>query len=222
MRQIILNSEAEVHDWTNSLEDLLNLVSGNAPIASDGFDRPDRLIGRINSRVINSYSLRFRQVVASTLGIDSLNEVTFSKISTKTIEEQLKELNQLPEDHKKLYQVLEESRPKRVIRPDFVAGEVAFDFKRFNGVPRHKNLQKHILNIGGRELIIEGSPRAFTETMIAGVLKSIDLQFSLDSHSRRLVAAFESDEQLLRIRIQDPLETDHEKIKKILWSLLDK
>ena len=85
LRQIILNSEAEVHDWTNSLEDLLNLVSGNAPIASEGFDRPDRLIGRISSRVINSYSLRFRQVVASTLGIDSLNEVTFSKISTRRL-----------------------------------------------------------------------------------------------------------------------------------------
>jgi len=83
-----------------------------------------------------------------------------------------------------------------------------------------KTLLKHVLNLGGRELIIEGSRGAFTEEMISGVLKTVSMQLSIDPDGKELRAAFESRGQVLRIQIEQPKKSDHKYLSVILVQLI--
>ncbi len=79
---------------------------------------------------------------------------------------------------------------------------------------------KHVLSIGGRELIIEGSRGAFTSDMVSGVLKTFSLQLSIDPDAPELRAAFESRGQILRIQLQQPKKSDHRKLTEIFLQLI--
>ena len=97
--------------------------------------------------------------------------------------------------------MLENLRPKRVTRPDAMSGDLVYEFKSLGNENTKKNLLKHVLSLGGRELIIEGSRGAFTSDMVSGVLKTVSLQLSIDPDASDLLAAFESRGQILRVQI---------------------
>jgi len=77
-----------------------------------------------------------------------------------------------------------------------------------------------VLNLAGRELIIEGSSGAFTAEMVSGVLKTFGLQLSIDPDAKELSAAFESRGQVLRVQIELPKKSDQRKLSEILDLLL--
>ena len=77
-----------------------------------------------------------------------------------------------------------------------------------------------MLNLAGRELIIEGSSGAFTAEMVAGVLKTFGLQLSIDPDAIELSAAFESRGQVLRVQIELPKKSDQRKLSEILQLLI--
>jgi hypothetical protein len=137
--------------------------------------------------------------------------VSIEKTSNKSIEGLLRELENLPTDYKSLYQMLENLRPKRPLRSDALLS--SRDSSK-------KNLQKHVLNLAGRELIIEGSSGAFTSELALGLIKTFSLQLAIDPDAAELVAAFESHGQVLRVRIENPKKSDRTKLSEILMQLV--
>ena len=221
LRDAKLKSELDVDDWANDVNNLLSLTSGGGIMTTERLERAKRSIGTVNSGAVNSYKLRFKQALASTLGIDlSDKESRIEKTSNKSIEALLRELESLPTEYGPLYQMLENLRPKRVSRPDAIRGEFVYEFKSLGNENTKKNLLKHVLSIGGRELIIEGSRGAFTSDMVSGVLKTVSLQLSIDPDARELRAAFESGGQVLRIQLVQPKKSDHKKLTEILLQLV--
>ena len=221
LRDAKLKTEQDVDDWANDVNNLLSLTSGGGIMTTERLERAKRTIGTVNSGAVNSYKLRFKQAIASTLGIDlSDRNVRIEKTSNKSIERLLAELEELPTKYEPLYQMLENLRPKRVSRPDAVRGDFVYEFKMMGGDSSKKNLLKHVLSLGGRELIIEGSRGAFTEEMITGVLKTVSLQLSIDPDARELRAAFESRGQVIRVQIEQPKKSDHKKLTEILQQLI--
>jgi len=83
-----------------------------------------------------------------------------------------------------------------------------------------KNLMRHVLNLGGRELVIEGSRGGFTSEMALGLIKTVSLQLTLEPDAPELVATFESGGQLLRVRIQGPKKSDRSKLSEVLMQLV--
>ncbi len=220
LRDAKLKTEQDVDDWANDVNNLLSLTSGGGIMTTERLERAKRTIGTVNSGAVNSYKLRFKQAIASTLGIDLTDRnVRIEKTSNKSIERLLAELEELPTKYEPLYQMLENLRPKRVSRPDAVRGDFVYEFKMMGGDSSKKNLLKHVLSLGGRELIIEGSRGAFTEEMITGVLKTVSLQLSIDPDARELRAAFESRGQVIRVQIEKPKKSDHKKLSEILVQL---
>ena len=221
LREIKLSTDLDVDDWANDVNNLLSLTSGGGIMTTERLERAKRSIGVVNSGAVNSYKLRFKQALASALGIDLAGkDVRIEKTSNKSIESLLRELEELPTKYEPLYQMLENLRPKRISRPDALRGEIAYEFKTYGGDSSKKTTLKHVLSLNGRELIIEGSRGAFTEDMVSGVLKTVSLQLSIDPDARELRAAFESRGQVLRVQIEQPKKSDHKKLAEILLQLV--
>ena len=222
-----LVTQLDVNDWADDLNGILadysNGVSDRAmdsPTAAR-FDRSSRPRGAVAPGALNSYKLRFKQALAATLGIDLADKNTrIEKTSNKSIEDLVNELSEMPFEPAELYQMLENLRPKRVSRPDALRGDFVFEFKSLGNENTKKNLLKHVLSLGGRELIIEGSRGAFTSDMVSGVLKTVSLQLSIDPDASELRAAFESRGQILRVQIEQPKKSDHRKLTEIFLQLI--
>lgn len=212
LREMKLKNEMDVDAWADGVNNLLSLTSGGGTMTTARLERAKYQQSTITSGATNSYKLRFKQALASTLGIDLSNkDVSIEKTSNKSIEGLLRELENLPSDYKSLYQMLENLRPKRPLRSDAVLA--SRDSSK-------KNLQKHLLNLAGRELIIEGSNGAFTAEMVTGVLKTFTLQLTIDPDAKELSATFESQGQVLRVQIELPKKSDQRKLSEILQLLI--
>ena len=221
LRERILKSEKDVDEWVNNVNDLLALTSSGGVLTSEYLKaaKMHQSSSRLSS--VNSYKLRFKQAVASTLNIDlASKDVRIEKTSNKSLKGLLDELEALPDEYGALYQMLENLRPKRVSRPDATRGDFVYEFKTMGGDSAKKTLLKHVLSLGGRELIIEGSRNAFTNDMITGVLKTVSLQLGIDPDARELRAAFESAGQVLRVQIEQPKKSDNKKLAEILQQLI--
>jgi hypothetical protein len=221
LRSARLTSELAVNSWADDVNNLLSLTSSGGILNSERLDRAGRTRTSVTSGAINSYKLRFKQAIASTLEIDlATKEVRIEKTSNKSLEGLLRELEELPKDFAPLYQMLENLRPKRISRPYALRNEFVYESKSVSGDSSKKNLLKHVLSLTGRELIIEGSRGAFTADMISGVLKTVGLQLSIDPDARELRAAFESSGQVLRVQIEKPKKSDLKKLSEILQQLI--
>jgi hypothetical protein len=227
LKSASLVSQLDVNDWADDLNRILGDYSigvmdrtMDSP-SSARFDSSSRPRGAVAASALNSYKLRFKQALAATLGIDLADKNTrIERTSSKSIEDLVRELDQLPQEMPALYQMLENLRPKRVSRPDGLRGEMVFESKNLGIENTKKNLLKHVLSLGGRELIIEGSRGAFTSDMVSGVLKTFSLQLSIDPDAPELRAAFESRGQILRIQIEQPKKSDHRKLTEIFLQLI--
>ena len=212
LREMKLKNEMDVDTWADGVNNLLSLTSGGGTMTTARLERAKYQQSTITSGATNSYKLRFKQALASTLSIDLSNkDVSIEKTSNKSIEGLLRELENLPSDYISLYQMLENLRPKRPLRSDAVLA--SRDSSK-------KNLQKHVLNLAGRELIIEGSNGAFTAEMVTGVLKTFTLQLTIDPDAKELSATFESQGQVLRVQIELPKKSDQRKLSEILQLLI--
>lgn len=221
LRDVKLKTDEDVDDWANDVNNLLSLTAGAGIMTTERLERTKRSMGSINSGAINTYKLRFKQAIASTLGVNLADKDSpFEKTLNKSIETLLGDLEKLPTEYAALYQMLENLRPRRPLRPDAQRGETVFEFKTFSSESSRRNLLKHVLNLGGRELIIEGSRGAFTSDMVSGILKTINLQLSIDPDASVLRATFESGGQILRIQLDQPKKSDHKKLSEILSQLI--
>ncbi len=222
-----LITQLDVNDWADEINSILAEYSiGVSDREADSpsnarFERSTRPRGAVAPGAINSYKLRFKQALAATLGINlSDKNVRIEKTTNKSIEDLVRELDQLPQDFAELYHTLENLRPKRISRPDALRSGMVFEFKAMSNESAKKNLLKHVLSLGGRELIIEGSRGAFTSDMVSGVLKTVSLQLSIDPDAPELRAAFESRGQILRVQIEQPKKSDHRKLSEIFLQLI--
>jgi hypothetical protein len=221
LREMKLKNEIDVDSWADGVNNLLSLTSGGGIMTTERLERAKRQQGTVSSGAANSYKLRFKQALASTLGIDlSDKDVRIEKTSNKSIEGLLRDLQDLPTNYEPLYRMLENLRPKRITRPDVVTGEFVYELKAMSGDSSKKNLQRHVLNLSGRELVIEGSRGGFTAEMALGLIKTVSLQLTIDPDASELVAAFESRGQMLRVRIQDPKKSDRGKLSELLMQLV--
>jgi hypothetical protein len=221
LRETKLRNEADVDGWADGVNNLLGLTSGGGIMTTERLERAKRQQGTVSSGAANSYKLRFKQALAATLGIDLSDKNTrIEKTSNKSIEGLLSDLENLPTQYEPLYQMLENLRPKRVTQPNALSGDFVYEFKSLGNENTKKNLLKHVLSIGGRELIIEGSRGAFTSDMVSGVLKTFSLQLSIDPDAPELRAAFESRGQILRVQMEQPKKSDHRKLTEIFLQLI--
>jgi hypothetical protein len=221
LREMKLKNDIDVDSWADGVDNLLSLTSGGGIMTTERLERAKRQQGTVSSGAANSYKLRFKQALASTLGIDlSDKDVRIEKTSNKSIEGLLRDLQELPTNYEPLYRMLENLRPKRITRPDVVTGEFVYELKAMSSDSSKKNLQRHVLNLGGRELVIEGSRGGFTAEMALGLIKTVSLQLTIDPDASELVAAFESRGQMLRVRIQDPKKSDRGKLSELLMQLV--
>jgi hypothetical protein len=221
LREMKLKNEIDVDSWADGVNNLLSLTSGGGIMTTERLERAKRQQGTVSSGAANSYKLRFKQALASTLGIDlSEKDVRIEKTSNKSIEGLLRDLQELPTNYEPLYRMLENLRPKRITRPDVVTGEFVYELKAMSSDSSKKNLMRHVLNLGGRELVIEGSRGGFTAEMALGLIKTVSLQLTIDPDAPELVAAFESRGQMLRVRIQDPKKSDRGKLSELLMQLV--
>lgn len=227
LRSIKITSEIDLNDWADDVNSILADYSiGVSDRAKDSptaarFDRTGRPRGAVAPGALNSYRLRFKQALTATLGIDlARKDIRIERTSNKSIEGLLRELDDLPDDYAELYQMLENLRPVRISRSESQKGDFVYEYKTLGTESHKKNLLRHVLNLGGRELIIEGSRGAFTEEMILGVLKTFSLQLSIDPDANDLSATFESGGELLRVHVQQPRKSDHRKLTEILMQLI--
>ena len=221
LREMKLKNDIDVDSWADDVNNLLSLTSGGGIMTTERLERAKRQQGTVSSGAASSYKLRFKQALASTLGIDlSEKDVRIEKTSNKSIQGLLRDLQDLPTNYEPLYQMLENLRPKRITRPDVVTGEFVYELKAMSSDSSKKNLQRHVLNLGGRELVIEGSRGGFTAEMALGLIKTVSLQLTIDPDAAELVAAFESRGQMLRVRIQDPKKSDRGKLSELLMQLV--
>ena len=221
LREMKLKNDIDVDSWADDVNNLLSLTSGGGIMTTERLERAKRQQGTVSSGAASSYKLRFKQALASTLGIDlSEKDVRIEKTSNKSIQGLLRDLQDLPTNYEPLYQMLENLRPKRITRPDVVTGEFVYELKAMSSDSSKKNLQRHVLNLGGRELVIEGSRGGFTAEMALGLIKTVSLQLTIDPDAPELVAAFESGGQMLRVRIQDPKKSDRGKLSELLMQLV--
>lgn len=221
LRETKLRNQTDVDGWADGVNNLLGLTSGGGIMTTERLERAKRQQSTVSPGAANSYKLRFKQALAATLGINLSDKNTrIEKTSNKSIEGLLQELENLPTQYEPLYQMLENLRPKRVTQPDALRGDFVYNFKAMSSESTKKNLLKHVLSLGGRELIIEGSRGAFTSDMVSGVLKTVSLQLSIDPDAAELRAAFESRGQILRVQIEQPKKSDHRKLTEIFLQLI--
>ncbi len=222
-----LKSESDVNEWADEVNLLLATYSRNALEGNFNTDSSRRFTtgmrstrGAVAEGGIKSYRLRFKQALAATLGIDlNQKDVEIEKTASKSIDDHLNAFANDPKDHAELYSRLQTLRPREVGRPNTRRVQWTFQEQKLGAESPKKSLLKHVLNLDGRELIIEGSRGAFTDDMISGVLKTVSLQYSIEPEAKNLKAAFESRGQVLRIEIERPKKSDHKKIGEILRQL---
>jgi hypothetical protein len=170
---------------------------------------------------LNTYKLRFKQALAATAGINLASpDVRIEKTSNKSIESLLADLAQYPTEPAALYNMLSNLRPKRPSRSDARMSLDRSEMKSPSRDSSAKNLMRHVLNLGGRELVIEGSRGGFTSEMALGLIKTVSLQLTIEPDAPELVATFESGGQLLRVRIQGPKKSDRSKLSELLMQLV--
>ena len=219
LRAAKLKSERDVDDWANDVNNLLDLTSTRGTLSSRQLSSTS--ISRLDTGALNTYKLRFKQALAMTLGIDLTSpDVRIEKTSNKSIENLLDELAEFPTEPAALFAMLEKLRPKRPNRTDTRTSSDSHESKNMSSDSSKKNLQRHVLNLGGRELVIEGSRGGFTAEMALGLIKTVSLQLTIDPDAPELVAAFESRGQMLRVRIQDPKKSDRGKLSELLMQLV--
>jgi hypothetical protein len=132
----------------------------------------------------------------------------------------LRELEELPSNSQDLYQMLTNLRPRRTSRPDITTKDFTYELKTLGNGSSRSNLVKHVLSLGGRELVIEGTRGGFTSELALGLIKTVSLQLSIEPDASELNAAFESRGQMLRVRIQNPKKSDRSKLSEILMQLV--
>ena len=219
LRAAKLKSERDVDDWANDVNNLLDLTSTRGTLSSRQLSSTS--LSRLDTGALNTYKLRFKQALAMTLGIDLTSpDVRIEKTSNKSIENLLDELAEFPTEPAALFAMLEKLRPKRPNRTDTRTSSDSHESKTMSSDSSKKNLQRHVLNLGGRELVIEGSRGGFTAEMALGLIKTVSLQLTIDPDAPELVAAFESRGQMLRVRIQDPKKSDRGKLSELLMQLV--
>jgi hypothetical protein len=227
-----LEDEQEVDDWAEDVNELLARQSLDAGSSDSRVsDYESKVESQVKSELrkrgvvapgaLTSYKLRFKQALAATLDLDIVQKNTRTdRTSNKSIAELLLELEEMPDDMRELYKLLEELRPKRISRPDANINGVRYEMKMYGNDNSKKTTAKHVLSLDGREFVIEGSRGAFTAEMISGVMKTISMQLSIDPDARELAAAFESGGQVLSVRIERPKTSDQKKIAAVLAQLI--
>jgi hypothetical protein len=179
-----------------------------------------RTRGLVASGGLVSYKLRFKQAIAATLGIDlNLPDTKLERTITKSISDQMKALGELPNSNSQLYKKLVELQPQRLSKSAPNSPSFLWELKTDRNENPKKNLHKHVLQLDGRNLIIEGSSQAYTAELIDGVMKTVSIQMELNPNARELLATFESKDQLIRITLEKPRKTDQRKIAQVLAQL---
>jgi len=221
LRGVMLKSNRDVDDWADDVNNLFSIRTSHGVLTSERIDSATKPRSTVASSAINSYKLRFKQALASTLGIDlSERDSQIEKTSNKSIEGMLRELEELPSNSQDLYQMLTNLRPRRTSRPDITTKDFTYELKTLGNGSSRSNLVKHVLSLGGRELIIEGTRGGFTSELALGLIKTVSLQLSIEPDASELNAAFESRGQMLRVRIQNPKKSDRSKLSEILMQLV--
>lgn len=219
LRAAKLKTERDVDDWANEVNNLLDLTSTRGVLTPRQLSSAST--SSLDTGALNTYKLRFKQALAITLGIDLTSpDVRIEKTSNKSIESLLDELAEFPTDPAALYAMLENLRPKRPSRSESRYSNVSYEMNAMGSDSSRKNLMKHVLNLGGRELVIEGSRGGFTEEMALGLIKTVSMQMAIDPDAPELIAAFESRGQMLRVRIESPKKTDRNKLSELLMQLV--
>ena len=220
LRSAKLKNDSDVNDWADDVNNLLSVVSSRGVMTSSRL-RSATSSSPMAAGALNTYKLRFKQALAATLGINlATPDVRIEKTSNKSIERLLEELKEYPTDPAELFNRLSNLRPKRTSRSDFQSGSFSYEAKAMSSDSSRKNIMKHVLNLGGRELVIEGSRGGFTADMALGLIKTVSLQLSIDPDAPELVATFESRGQMLRVRIQDPKKSDRKTLSELLMQLV--
>jgi hypothetical protein len=87
LREKKLKNDIDVNSWADDVNNLLSLTSGGGIMTTERLERAKRQQGTVSSGAASSYKLRFKQALASTLGIDlSDKDVRIEKTSNKSIE----------------------------------------------------------------------------------------------------------------------------------------
>jgi hypothetical protein len=220
LRESKIKSEGDVDRWADEVNNLLSLVSSRGTLTSSRLKSATQT-SPMAAGALNTYKLRFKQALAATVGINlAAPDVRIEKTSNKSIESLLAELKDYPKEPGALFNMLDKLRPRRVTRPDIRINQVDYEIKAMSSDSSKKNLQRHVLNLGGRELVIEGSRGGFTAEMALGLIKTVSMQLTIDPDAPELVAAFESRGQMLRVRIQDPKKSDRGKLSELLMQLV--
>ena len=220
LRESKIKNEGDVDRWADEVNNLLSLVSSRGTLTSSRLKSATQT-SPMAAGALNTYKLRFKQALAATLGINlAAPDVRIEKTSNKSIESLLVELKVYPKEPGELFNLLDKLRPRRPSRPDIRVNQVDYEIKAMSSDSSKKNLQRHVLNLGGRELVIEGSRGGFTAEMALGLIKTVSLQLTIDPDAAELVAAFESRGQILRVRIQDPKKSDRGKLSELLMQLV--
>ena len=227
LKKQMLDDADEVNTWADNVATLLASINENertrrAQTSGDysSMQAGIRTHGLVASGGLVSYKLRFKQAIAATLGIDlNLPDAKLERTITKSISDQMKALGELPKSPPMLYKKLVELQPQRLSKSTSNSTGFLWEFKNDRSENPKKNLHKHLLQLDGRNLIIEGSSQAYTPELIDGIMKNVSIQMELNPNSKELLATFESRDQLIRITLEKPLKADQRKIAQVLSQL---
>ncbi len=227
LKQQTLNNADEVNTWADNVAALLvstnenertrrSQTSGDYSFMQAG----SRTRGLVASGGLVSYKLRFKQAIAATLGIDlNMPDTKLERTITKSISDQLKALGELPSSSSPLYKKLVELQPQRISKSKSNSSNFLWELKTDRNENPKKNLHKHVLQLDGRNLIIEASSQAYTTELIDGIMKTVSIQMELNPTAKELLATFESKDQLIRITLEKPQRVDQRKIAQVLAQL---
>jgi hypothetical protein len=220
LRAAKLKTERDIDEWADEVNNLLSIVSSRGVLTSSRL-KSATAPSTMAAGALNTYKLRFKQALAATAGINLASpDVRIEKTSNKSIESLLADLAQYPTEPAALYNMLSTLRPKRPSRTDARMSSDRSEMRSPSRDSSAKNLMRHVLNLGGRELVIEGSRGGFTSEMALGLIKTVSLQLTIEPDAPELVATFESGGQLLRVRIQGPKKSDRSKLSELLMQLV--
>jgi hypothetical protein len=220
LRGAKLKTERDIDEWADEVNNLLSIVASRGVLTSSRL-KSATAPSTMAAGALNTYKLRFKQALAATAGINLASpDVRIEKTSNKSIESLLADLAQYPTEPAALYNMLSNLRPKRPSRSDARMSLDRIEMKTSLRDSSNKNLMRHVLNLGGRELVIEGSRGGFTSEMALGLIKTVSLQLTIEPDAPELVATFESGGQLLRVRIQGPKKSDRSKLSELLMQLV--
>jgi hypothetical protein len=220
LRAAKLKTERDIDEWADEVNNLLSIISSRGVLTSSRL-KSATSTSPMAAGALNTYKLRFKQALAATAGINLASpDVRIEKTSNKSIESLLADLAQYPTEPAALYNMLSTLRPKRPSRTDARMSSDRIEMRSQSRDSSAKNLMRHVLNLGGRELVIEGSRGGFTSEMALGLIKTVSLQLTIEPDAPELVATFENGGQLLRVRIQSPKKSDRSKLSELLMQLV--